>query len=134
MLVRYLVTIDAGIPVFANLPETSRPGVITVALIGSRIVKPGAMLPKPCHFSFARSIHASREPMPSSASLSGPQTLNHQSLPHSSSTLRMARRKSSASMIDSSTSAVPPGGSIIAADTSHDAMIAYCGDVDVCMR
>ena len=37
-------------------------------------------------------------------------------------------------MSDSSTSAVPPGGSIIAADTSHDAMIAYCGDVDVCMR
>ena len=37
-------------------------------------------------------------------------------------------------MIDSSTSAVPPGGSIIAADTSQDAMIAYCGDVDVCIR
>ena len=37
-------------------------------------------------------------------------------------------------MIDSSTSAVPPGGSIIAAETSHDAMIAYCGDVDVCIR
>ena len=37
-------------------------------------------------------------------------------------------------MIDSSTSAVPPGGSIIAAATSHDAMIAYCGDVDVCIR
>ena len=37
-------------------------------------------------------------------------------------------------MIDSSTSAVPPGGSIIAADTSQDAMIAYCGEVDVCIR
>ena len=37
-------------------------------------------------------------------------------------------------MIDSSTSAVPPGGSIIAAATSQDAMIAYCGDVDVCIR
>jgi hypothetical protein len=48
--------------------------------------------------------------------------------------LRIARRKSSASLSDSSTSAVPPGGSIIAADTSQDAMIAYCGDVDVCMR
>ena len=46
----------------------------------------------------------------------------------------MARRKSSASTIDSSTSAVPPGGSIMAAATSHDAMIAYCGDVDVCIR
>ena len=34
----------------------------------------------------------------------------------------------------SSTSAVPPGGSIIAAATSHDAMIAYCGLVDVCIR
>ena len=28
---------------------------------------------------------------------------------------------------------MPPGGSIIAAATSHDAMIAYCGEVDVCM-
>src|SRR5581483_2602871 len=60
--------------------------------------------------------------------------VNHQSLPHSVSTLRIARRKLSASTMDSSTSAVPPGGSIIAADTSQDAMIAYCGDVDVCMR
>jgi hypothetical protein len=72
--------------------------------------------------------------MPSVATLSGPQTLNHQSLPHSWSTFRIARRKSSASRIDSSTSAVPPGGSIIAAATSQDAMIAYCGEVDVCMR
>ena len=105
-----------------------------VALIGSRMLKPGARLPKPCQRSFARSSQSSRLPMPSGASRSGPQTLNHQSLPHSSSTLRIARRKSSASMIDSSTSAVPPGGSIIAADTSQDAMIAYCGDVDVCIR
>ena len=29
---------------------------------------------------------------------------------------------------------VPPGGSIIAAATSQDAMIAYCGDVEVCIR
>ena len=34
----------------------------------------------------------------------------------------------------SSTSAVPPGGSIIAAATSHEAMIAYCGEVEVCIR
>ena len=46
----------------------------------------------------------------------------------------MARRKSSASTIDSSTSAVPPGGSIMAAATSQLAMIAYCGLVDVCIR
>ena len=72
--------------------------------------------------------------MPSSDRPSGPQTLNHQSLPHSLSTLRMARRKSSASAIDSSTSAVPPGGSIIAAATSQEAMIAYCGEVEVCIR
>ncbi len=72
--------------------------------------------------------------MPSSERSSGPQTLNHQSAPHSSSTLRMARRKSSASAIDSSTSAVPPGASIIAAATSHEAMIAYCGEVEVCIR
>src|SRR5690349_13555328 len=72
--------------------------------------------------------------MPSSAKCSGPQTLNHQPPPHSSSTLRMARRKFNASAIDSSTSAVPPGGSIIAAATSHEAMIAYCGDVEVCIK
>ncbi len=64
--------------------------------------------------------------------------MNHQpplsSGPNSSSTLRIARRKSSASLIDSSTSAVPPGGSIIAAATSQLAMIAYCGEVDVCIR
>ncbi len=131
---RYRVTIAAGIPVFANLPDTSRPGVITVALIGSSMLKPGARLPKPCHFSLALSTHSSREPMPSVADFSGPQTLNHQSLPHSVSTLRIARRKSSASRIDSSTSAVPPGGSIIAAATSQDAMIAYCGEVEVCIR
>ena len=71
--------------------------------------------------------------MPSSVSTSGPHTLKNHSSPYSSSTLRMARRKSSASAIDSSTSAVPPGGSIMAAATSHDAMIAYCGLVDVCM-
>src|SRR3569623_915664 len=55
-------------------------------------------------------------------------------LAHSWSTLRIARRKSSASRMLSSTSAVPPGGSIIAAATSHDAMIAYCGEVEVCIR
>ena len=36
--------------------------------------------------------------------------------------------------MDSSTSAVPPGSSIIAAATSHDAMIEYCGEVEVCIR
>ena len=66
--------------------------------------------------------------------LSGPQTLNHQSLPYSLSTLRIARRKSSDSEMLSSTSARPPGASIIAAETSHDAMIAYCGLVELCIR
>ena len=36
--------------------------------------------------------------------------------------------------MDSSTSAVPPGGSIIAAATSQLAMIEYCGLVEVCIR
>ena len=72
--------------------------------------------------------------MPPSASSCGPQTWNHQSLPNSASTLRIARRNSSDSKIDSSTSAWPPGGSIMAAATSQDAMIAYCGLVDVCIR
>jgi len=124
----------AGMPVSAKSPSTSRPGVITVALIGSSMLKPGARSPNPCQRSPARSTQSSRSPTPSSAKLSGPHTLNHQSAPNSSSTLRMARRKSSASLIDSSTSAVPPGGSIIAAATSQDAMIAYCGLVEVCIR
>ena len=34
----------------------------------------------------------------------------------------------------SSTSAVPPGGSIMAAATSQLAMMAYCGLVEVCIR
>ncbi len=106
-----------------------------VALIGSSMLKPSRERAEavPARRSACR-IHSSRSPMPSSASASGPQTLKNQSSPYSASTLRIARRKSSASAIDSSTSAVPPGGSIIAAATSHDAMIAYCGLVDVCIR
>jgi hypothetical protein len=131
---RYLVTIAAGMPVFANLPLTSSPGVMIVLLIGSSRLKPGARSPKPCHLSPAFSSQSSARPMPSGANLSGPQTLNHQSRPYSLSTLRIARRKSSASAMLSSTSAVPPGASIIAAATSQLAMIAYCGLVLVCIR
>ena len=50
------------------------------------------------------------------------------------STLRIARRNSTASDSDSCTSAVPPGASIIAAATSQEAMIAYCGEVELCIR
>src|SRR6476646_6177964 len=106
-------------PVLANLPFRSRPGVTTVHLMGSSMLNPSARLPKPCHLAVRASplmIQSSARPMPSSASLSGPQTLNHQSLPYSWSTLRIARRKSSASRIDSSTSAVPPRGHIAACD------------------
>src|SRR5450756_2441136 len=124
----------AGIPVLANLPFKSMPGVTTVDLIGSSILKPAAILPNPCQLTPALAlgdsplmIQSSARPMPSSTSLSGPHTLNHQSAPYSSSTLRMARRKSSASAILSSTSAVPPGGSIMAAATSQLAMMLYCG-------
>src|SRR6185436_6392891 len=131
---RYLVTTAAGMPGLENEPETSSPGVMTVALIGSSMLKPGARSPKPCQRSLDLSIQSSRLPIPSSTSCSGPHTLNHHELPNSASILRIARRKSIASSIDSSTSALPPGGSIIAAATSHDAMIAYCGEVDVCIR
>ena len=71
----------AGMPVLANLPLMSSPGVITVDLIGSSMLKPASIGPKPCHFSLALSIQSAALPMPSAASLSGPQTLNHQSLP-----------------------------------------------------
>ena len=128
------MTTAAGMPGLENAPDTSRPGVMTVALIGSSMLKPGARSPKPCQRSFDFNTQSSRLPMPSSASCSGPHTLNHHDLPNSSSILRMARRKSSASSIDSSTSALPPGGSIIAAATSQEAMIEYCGDVEVCIR
>src|SRR5205807_8161411 len=48
---RYFVTIDAGMPVLANLPETSSPGVITVALIGSsmRSEEHTSELQSPCN-------------------------------------------------------------------------------------
>ena len=123
---RYLVTIAAGIPNSSEKsPSTSKPGVIIVALIGSNMLKPSAKLPNPCQRSFAFNIQASRSSIPSSDRSLGPQTLNHQSAPHSSSTLRIARRKSSASIIDSSTSTVPPGASIMAAATSQLAIIEY---------
>ena len=110
-----------------------------VALIGSSMLKPGASLPKPCQLLALlrplRMIQSLARPTPCSAISSGPHTLNHQSpLPKSASTLRMARRKSSASAMLSSTIAVPPGGSIMAAATSQLAMMLYCGLVEVCIR
>src|SRR5574344_1234563 len=147
---RYLVTMDAGMPVSAKSPSKSRPGVTMVDLMGSSMLKPSARSPKPCQLSnslpvflalvlveasLPRMTQSSARPTPSSAIFSGPQTSNHQSSsPNSSSTLRMARRKSSASRMDSSTSAVPPGGSIMAAATSQLAMMLYCGLVEVCIR
>ncbi len=121
-------------PVLSNSPLRFSPGVTMVDLIGSSMLKPSASEPNPCHLlalcflplPSLRMIQSSARPMPSSTSLSGPQTLNHQSsLPNSSSIWRMARRKSSASRMLSSTSAVPPGGSIMAAATSQLAMMLY---------
>ena len=116
-----------------------------VDLIGSSMLKPVAIWPKPCQLvapflavlalrDSPLMIQSSAMPMPSSTSLSGPQTLNHQSAPYSSSILRIARLKSSASAMLSSTNAVPPGGSIMAAATSQLAMMLYCGLVLVCIR
>ena len=127
----------AGMPALSNLPSKSSPGVTMVALIGSSILKPSASLPKPCHLDVLPVpliTQLSARPMPSSTNSSGPQTLNHQSLPYSSSTLRMARLKSSASAMLSSTKAVPLGGSIMAAATSQLAMMLYCGLVLVCIK
>jgi hypothetical protein len=45
----------------------------------------------------------------------------------------MALRKLSASSIVSCTSARPAGCSIIAAATSQEAMMPYCGEVEVCI-
>ena len=131
---RYLVTILAGIPMEPKLPSISNPGVTTVALIGSSILKSLANLPKSCQRALGAKTQSERSPIPSSAKWSGPQTLNHQSAPNLSSTSRIARRKSIASAIDSSTRVVPPGDSIMAAETSQEAIMAYCGLVEVCIR
>ena len=64
---------------------------------------------------------------------SGCQTSNHQSRSSCCLTAFMARRKLSASSIVSCTSARPPGCSIIAAATSQEAMMPYCGEVEVCI-
>src|SRR3546814_7922790 len=72
---RYLETRAAGIPVSAKVPEISRPGVTTVALIGSSILKPSARSPKPCHSSPDSSSQSSRLPMPSDTRRLGPHTL-----------------------------------------------------------
>src|ERR1051325_9826667 len=45
----------------------------------------------------------------------------------------IARRKPRASSIVSCTRALPAGCSIMAAATSQDAMIPYCGEVEVCI-
>ena len=45
----------------------------------------------------------------------------------------MVWRNATASWIDSSVSARPPGPSIIAAVTSFETMIGYSGDVDACI-
>src|SRR5471032_2068371 len=52
---RYLVTMDAGMPLLSKSPSTPRPGVMIVLLIGSSMLKPGARLPKPCQSSLASS-------------------------------------------------------------------------------
>ena len=105
-----------------------------VALIGSSMVKPGSTSEKPCQLSLGEDPSRARSPRPCRAGVSGPQTENHQVPGVSSPILIMARRNSSASVRDSSTRAVPPGRSIMAAATSQEAMIAYCGLVEVCMR
>ena len=64
---------------------------------------------------------------------SGCQTSNHQEPFNCPFTAVMARRKLSASSIVSCTSARPAGCSIMAAATSHDAMMPYWGEVDVCI-
>ncbi|MNT56789.1 hypothetical protein D3C72_1941190 [compost metagenome] len=76
---RYLVTMDAGMPVSPNWPSSDRPGLTMVALIGSSMLNPGARSPKPCQSSSARIIQSSCWPMPSSLKLDGPHTWNHQS-------------------------------------------------------
>ena len=134
---KYLVTTDAGIPSSLNSPDKFNPGVTIVAFIGSSILKLSWTEPNPCQSSLGLNNHCSLCVMPSlSGSMSfGPHTLNHQfPSPNSLSTFRIARRKSRASIIDSSTNAFPPGGSIIAAATSREAIIEYWGLVEECIR
>ena len=98
------------------------------------MLKPSASLPKPCQRSPGLSIHASRAPrcpLPTGRPAPDPEPpigapflVN---LAHGAAEIR-------ASAIDSSTRAVPPGSSIIAAATSQEAMIEYWGEVEVCIR
>ena len=105
------MTIAAGMPVLANLPYMSSPGVIDGALDRVQHVEAVGEVAEavPLGVRLAFIIQSALVPMPSAASLSGPQTLNHQSLPNSPSTLRIARRKSSDSAMLSSTSARAAG-------------------------
>ena len=104
-----------------------------VTLIGSTITWFAARPSKPCQRSPGFSAHCPRSSVGLSRIASGCQTSNHQEPCSCSPTPFMARRKLSASSIVSWTRARPAGCSIMAAATSQEAMMAYCGDVDVCI-
>ena len=126
------MTIAAGMPVLANLPDMSRPGdhgaldrVEQVEAVGE--VAEAVPLGVRLRASSRRSCRSL------GSELSGPHTLNHQSLPNSPSTFRIAPEveRLGDALLDQR---APPGASIIAAETSHDAMIAYCGLVELYIR
>ena len=88
---------------------------------------------KPCQRSPGFNTHSDFVSLGRSAMASGCQTSNHQEPSTCFLTAAIARRKLSASSMVSCTRARPAGCSIIAAATSHDAMMPYCGEVEVCI-
>ena len=104
-----------------------------VTLIGSTITWSSASPSKPCHASPGVRTHCAASSRRGFRIASGCQTSNHQEPSSCGSIASIARRKLSASSIVSCTSARPAGCSIIAAATSQEAMMPYCGEVEVCI-
>ena len=127
-------TTAAGMPCSCMLPSADRPGVRMVTLIGSTSTWFSARSSKPCHSSLGLQ-HPGRRARRRLVGhgLGLPDVEPPGALRAASSTPVMARRKPSASSMVSCTSARPAGCSIIAAATSQEAMIPYCGEVEVCI-
>ena len=128
------MTIDAGMPVFANLPDTSRPGVMIVALIGSRMLKPGREIAEAMPLLVRAqdpvvALDALRRQALRAPDLEPPVLapfvvdLAHRAAEVERLGDRLLHQRGDRPAAPSSRPT-----------TSHDAMIAYCGDVDVCIR
>ena len=124
----------AGIPCSLSLPPALKPGVVRVTLIGSKqhvvfgdiaeAVPVGARLQHPIMGAdLIGALHLLRLPD------AEPPVVPVQVLPY----VGQARRKLRASSKVSWISERPAGPSIIAEATSSEAMMPYCGEVEMCI-